>query len=91
MDKINVGDSILVAFGDYTGGRTYVKNKNDKNYEIYDARLEPLQFNGAERKHGVTTVTSGNRFSLVLYLFDLILLLNDLAEPKKYSQQLGLH
>ena len=67
LDKINVGDSILIAFGDYTGGRTYIKNKNDKNYEIYDARLNPLQFNGAERKHGVTSVTSGNRFSLVFY------------------------
>jgi len=67
LDKINVGDSILVAFGDYTGGRTYIKNKNDKNYEILDARHEPIQFNGAERKHGVTTVTSGNRFSLVFY------------------------
>jgi len=67
LDKINVGDSILVAFGDYTGGRTYIKNKNDKNYEILDARHEPIQFNGAERKHGVTTVTSGDRFSLVFY------------------------
>lgn len=67
LDKINVGDSILVAFGDYTGGRTYIKNKNDKNYEILDARHQPIQFNGAERKHGVTTVTSGDRFSLVFY------------------------
>lgn len=67
LDKINVGDSILVAFGDYTGGRTYIKNKNDKNYEILDARHHPIQFNGAERKHGVTTVTSGDRFSLVFY------------------------
>jgi len=67
LDKINVGDSILIAFGDYTGGRTYIKNKNDKNYEILDARHQPIQFNGAERKHGVTTVTSGDRFSLVFY------------------------
>jgi len=67
LDKINVGDSILIAFGDYTGGRTYIKNKNDKNYEILDARHQPIQFNGAERKHGVTTVSSGNRFSLVFY------------------------
>jgi len=67
LDKINVGDSILIAFGDYTGGRTYIKNKNDKNYEILDARHQPIKFNGAERKHGVTTVTSGDRFSLVFY------------------------
>ena len=67
LDKINVGDSILVAFGDYTGGRTYIKNINDKNYEILDARHQPIQFNGAERKHGVTTITSGERYSLVFY------------------------
>lgn len=67
LDKINVGDSILIAYGDYKGGNTYVKNKNDRNYEIYDARLEPIKFNGAERKHGVTTITKGERFSLVFY------------------------
>ena len=67
LDKINVGDSILVAFGDYKGGMTYVKNKDDRNYGIYDARLEPIMFNGAERLHGVTTITSGERYSLVFY------------------------
>tara|TARA_R110000822_G_scaffold94231_1_gene216220 strand:+ start:1770 stop:2357 length:588 start_codon:yes stop_codon:yes gene_type:complete len=67
LDKVNVGDSILIAFGDYKGGLTYVKNKNDRNYEIHDARFEPIQFNGAERLHGVTTITSGDRFSLVFY------------------------
>ncbi len=67
LDKINVGDSILVAFGDYTGGMTYVKNKNDRNYEIHDCRVAPIKFNGAERLHGVTTVSSGKRFSLVFY------------------------
>ena len=67
LDKINVGDSILVAFGDYSGGATYVKNKNDKNYEIHDCRLKLTKFNGAERHHGVTTITTGERFSLVFY------------------------
>lgn len=67
LDKINVGDSVLVAFGDYTGGLTYVKNKNDRNYQVHDCRFEPLIFNGSERKHGVSTVSSGKRFSLVFY------------------------
>ncbi len=67
LDKVNVGDSVLVAFGEYYGGRTYIKNKNDKNYEIHDCRLEPIRFNGAERLHGVTTITSGDRYSLVFY------------------------
>ena len=67
LDKINVGDSVLVAFGDYTGGLTYVKNKNDRNYQVHDCRFEPLIFNGSERMHGVTTISSGKRFSLVFY------------------------
>ena len=67
LDKINVGDSMLVSFGDYTGGTTYVKNKNDRNYEIHDCRLQPICFNGAERLHGVHTISNGERFSLVFY------------------------
>ena len=66
-DKINVGDSVLIGFGDYTGGKTYIQNKKDKNYIIEDARDKPLIFNGAERKHGVTSISSGDRFSLVYY------------------------
>ena len=67
LDKINVGESVLIAFGNYTGGKTYIQNKNDRNYAVEDARDEPLIFNGAERKHGVTTISSGDRFSLVYY------------------------
>jgi hypothetical protein len=67
LDKKNVGDSVLVCFGDYKGGDAYVKNKNDRNYTIYDPRICPFIFNGAERKHGVSTVTQGERYSLVFY------------------------
>ena len=65
-DKKNVGDSILVAFGDYRGGMTYI-SENDRKYKVYDARLEPIKFNGALIKHGVTSVSSGLRYSLVFY------------------------
>lgn len=67
LDKKNVGDSVLIAFGDYVGGDSYVKNKNDRNYTLYDCRVAPLVFNGAERRHGVSTVQKGERFSLVFY------------------------
>lgn len=67
LDKINVGDSVLIAFGNYTGGRTYIQNKKDKNYTIHDARDKLLIFNGSERKHGVTSISTGDRFSLVYY------------------------
>jgi hypothetical protein len=66
-DKVNVGDSILCAFGDYEGGYTFVKNIKDRNYSMYDCRTEWIKFNGAERKHFVSTVQKGDRFSLVFY------------------------
>lgn len=65
-DKKNVGESILLAFGDYKGGLTYVK-ENDRHYKMYDARDGIVKFNGAEIRHGVTTVCEGTRFSLVFY------------------------
>ena len=67
LDKTNVGDSILVAYGDYEGGKTYVENEKDRNFTLTDCRNELLCFNGSQRKHGVTAVTSGNRYSLVFY------------------------
>tara|TARA_R110002167_G_C12638268_1_gene648147 strand:+ start:477 stop:1055 length:579 start_codon:yes stop_codon:yes gene_type:complete len=66
-DKVNVGDSILVAYGNYTGGQTYVENEKDRNFTLTDCRNELLCFNGAEKKHGVTAVTTGERYSLVFY------------------------
>lgn len=66
-DKVNVGDSVLVGFGNYTGGLTYVENDKDRNYTLTDCRDELLIFNGAEKKHGVTAVSSGERYSLVFY------------------------
>ena len=66
-DKVNVGESVLVAFGDYTGGQTYVANDKDHNFTLTDCRDELLIFNGATKRHGVTAVTSGSRYSLVFY------------------------
>lgn len=67
LDKKNVGDSYLIAFGGYKGGDTYVENKKDRNFTLYDCRVCPLVFNGSERKHGVTTVQLEDRYSLVFY------------------------
>ena len=67
LDKVNVGDSILVAYGDYGGGRTYIQNEKDSNFKIVDCRTCLTKFNGSQLKHGVTTITSGKRYSLVFY------------------------
>ena len=65
-DKKNVGESILLAYGDFKGGLTYVK-ENDRHYKMFDARENIVKFNGAEIRHGVTTVSGGTRYSLVFY------------------------
>ena len=67
LDKVNVGESYLVAFGDYTGGQTIIENEKDNNFIIVDCRDKPQCFNGSKRKHSVTTVTSGKRYSIVFY------------------------
>ncbi len=67
LDKKNVGESYLIAFGNYKGGDAYVQNENDRNYTLYDPRVCPFVFNGAERRHGVSTVQEGERYSLVFY------------------------
>jgi len=75
LDKKNVGDSILVAFGDYNGGRTFVKDGT--KYNIHDARKELIKFNGSEKLHSVNTVSDGIRYSLVFYK-------NNYKKKKKY-------
>ena len=65
-DKTNVGDSCLVAFGDYKGGNTFV-NEKGKDYTIYDCRDHYIKFNGSEKYHFVNSVKSGLRYSLVFY------------------------
>lgn len=66
-DKVNVGESVLCAFGEYRGGNTFIQNIKNNNFTIYDARDEPLVFNGATRRHFVNTISEGQRFSLVFY------------------------
>lgn len=61
-DKHNVGDSYIVAFGNYTGGEL-VLNDTKKEYNI---RHRPLLFNGAEIEHS-TNDFIGMRYSLVFH------------------------
>jgi hypothetical protein len=59
-DISNVGDSYIVAFGDYRGGQLCIE---DANYNI-DRR--GLLFNGSEHLHW-TREWTGNRISLVFH------------------------
>jgi len=60
-DAKNMGSSMLVSFGDYTGCNIVIEGT------MYDARHKPIIFNGSERQHWNTNDLSGNKYSLVYY------------------------
>ena len=61
LDSKNVGESMLVSFGDYTGCNIMIEG--DK----YDAKHTPIIFNGSKREHWNTDDLQGNKYSLVFY------------------------
>ena len=65
-DTFNVGRSIIVGIGDYTGGRVKVWDKDDKNPIEADIHDKPLMFNGAKLFHQ-TTPFKGERYTLIYY------------------------
>ena len=66
IDSKNVGESVLVAFGDYSeGGLTCVEYEN--KIVTYDPREKPVKFNGSKYYHYVTEHKGGDRYSLVFF------------------------
>lgn len=61
IDGKNVGDSMLVSFGDYDGGEIVIDG------EAFDARENPLVFNGAKYEHWNNPIFSGTKYSLVYF------------------------
>lgn len=62
-DSKNVGESLLVSFGDYTGCNIVIEGKT------YDAKYTPIIFNGSLLEHWNTNDLVGNKYSLVYYRF----------------------
>lgn len=62
-DKHNVGNSYIVAFGDYTGGELVLDNKE------YNIRHRPLLFDGSKIEHSTKDFT-GRRWSLVFHTLE---------------------
>lgn len=60
-DSKNVGESMLVSFGDYTGCNIVIEGI------VYDAKHTPVIFNGSKREHWNTDDLTGNKYSLVFY------------------------
>lgn len=60
-DKKNVGDSMLISFGEYTGGEIVVEGTP------YNAFHHPLIFNGAELEH-YNNEADGDKFSIIFFV-----------------------
>jgi len=61
IDKANVGLSLAVSFGDFTGGELVVNGK------AYQTKEHPVIFNGALFEHYNKPI-KGNRYSLVYFV-----------------------
>ena len=64
-DKANIGESVLVCCGNYEGGATCVQLE-DGTIQKFDARLNPVTFDGSLYEHYVEPFT-GDRFSAVFF------------------------
>jgi len=60
-DEKNVGDSMIVSIGDYEGCKLVIEG------EVYDAKYNPIIFNGAEKEHYNTDDLVGTKYSLIYY------------------------
>ena len=63
-DNANVGESVLVTFGDYSGGLTRVWN--DDTYEDLNSLATPVCFNGSVYEHECLPF-EGDRYALVFF------------------------
>ena len=64
-DKGNIGISMIVSFGNYTGCNLMVEG------EHLETRENPVYFDGKEKLHWNTDDLNGTRYSLVYYTIDL--------------------
>ena len=65
FDSQNIGESILLTLGDFTGGKTIVEL--DEGYHIhYNSHYRLTKFDGSKYKHWTTEFT-GTRYALVFF------------------------
>jgi hypothetical protein len=61
----NSGTSLIIGFGDYTGGGLYVE-QNDGNFKLHDINRTPLYFDGVKQTH-YTEPFEGERWTAIYY------------------------
>ena len=60
-DGMNVGESIIFSFGDYTGGELVVEGK------IVDTYMKTHTMNGSQELHWNNPITSGTKYSVIFF------------------------
>jgi hypothetical protein len=66
VDKNNDGESLVVAFGDYTGGELVIRNSDGTDTE-FNIRYRPVIMDASKITHYVKPVTSGTRYSIIFF------------------------
>ena len=64
-DAANVGESVVIAMGDFTGGSTQIKDVDGVITNL-DSHNNPQQFDGSKIEHRVEPF-EGERYSLVFF------------------------
>ncbi len=65
IDSKNIGNSIIITIGDFSGGGIYVE-ENIFQPRLFEIRTYSLEFNGSFYKHW-TEPFKGNRYSLIFF------------------------
>tara|TARA_R110002096_G_scaffold132507_2_gene282812 strand:+ start:857 stop:1390 length:534 start_codon:yes stop_codon:yes gene_type:complete len=66
VDKNNVGESVIVAFGDYTSGGGLIIYDEDGHEHVHDIFHKPLVFNASQQYHRTQDFV-GTRYSITWF------------------------
>jgi len=65
FDSVNTGTSMTFSLGDFTGGRLFIEEEDNKIVS-YNTKESPIIFNGSLKKHWVDDF-EGERYAVVLF------------------------
>lgn len=66
-DKNNIGESYLVAFGDFEGGGDLLLEMKEGDPVVHNIKYQPIVENFSQYYHAVNEWKTGTRYSLVYY------------------------
>lgn len=71
-DAKNIGKSMLLSFGDYTGCNICIEDETEKTH-VMSANCQPIIFNGSTSTHYNTDDLQGTKYSLVFFNTNTVL------------------